>query len=164
MEQFPEFWRTEVFHPLIVHFPIALLLVAFMFKIIALRYKREVWERGGTVLLILGVLSIWIAIFTGGLAEDIVSKDLCDPAVLEKHEDLAWVTAWLFTSGLVIDLLRYIKVPLFKNVIWLIAVLLILTGGAGLLTYVGHLGATLVYQQGAAVHKPTSGCAEFEKN
>mgnify|MGYP000374228160 CR=1 FL=1 len=88
MEQLPDFWRTEVFHPLIVHFPIALLLVAFLFKIIALKYKREVWERGGTVLLGLGVLSVWAAIFTGGLAEDIVSKNLCDPAVLEEHQGL----------------------------------------------------------------------------
>lgn len=162
MELLPDFWRNEVFHPLIVHFPIALLLVAFLFKIIALKYKREVWERGGTVLLILGVTSIWMAIFTGGLAADIVSVNLCDPSVLEKHEDLAWVTAWLFTSGLVIDLLRYIKIPLFKNVIFLIAVLLILTGGAGLLTYVGHLGATLVYQQAAGVNIPTTDCAEFK--
>lgn len=162
MEQLPDFWRTEVFHPLIVHFPIALLLVAFLFKIIALKYKREVWERGGTVLLGLGVLSVWAAIFTGGLAEDIVSKNLCDPAVLEEHQNLAWVTAWLFTSGLVIDLLRYIKVPLFKNIVFLIAVLLVLTGGSALLVYVGHLGATMVYQQGAAVHTPSPDCAEFK--
>lgn len=161
MEEIPDFWRTEVFHPLSVHFPIALLTVAFLFKIVALRFKREVWERGGTVLLILGVLGIWLAIFTGDLADGIVSRKLCDPTVLKDHENMAWVTAWLFTTGLAIDLLRYIKFPLFKNKIFLIVVLLVLTGGTVLLTYVGHLGATLVYQQAAGVNVPSSNCAEF---
>lgn len=162
MQQFPDFWRTELFHPLIVHFPISLLLVAFLFKIIALKYKTDVWERGGTALLSLGVISVWAAIFTGSLAEDIVSENLCDPSVLEEHQNLAWVTAWLFTSGLVIDLLRYIKVPLFNNIVFLIAVLLFLTGGSGLLVYVGHLGASMVFEQAAAVHTPSPDCAEFQ--
>lgn len=162
MEQVPDFWRTEVFHPLSVHFPIALLVVAFLFKIIALRYKREVWERGGTVLLGLGVIGIWVAIFTGNLADGIVSRKLCDPTVLKEHENMAWITAWLFTAGTVIDLLRYIKLPLFKSRVFLVVVLLILTGSTALLTYVGHLGATLVYQQAAGVYVPSSDCTEFE--
>lgn len=162
MEQLPDFWRTEVLHPMFVHFPIALLTVAFLFKVIALKYKREVWERGGTVLLCLGVVGVWAAIITGGLAEDIVSDTICDPSVLEEHMDKAWITAWLFTAGLAIDLLRYIKFPLFKNTVFLIAVILILTGGTGLLAYVGHLGAKMVFQQAAAVHKPSSDCSEFK--
>ncbi len=162
MEQVPDFWRTEVFHPLSAHFPIALLIVAFLFKIIALWYKREVWEHGGTVLLILGVLGIWVAIYTGNLADGVVSRKLCDPTVLKEHENMAWITAWLFTAGLAIDLLRYVKFPLFRNKVFLIVVLLILTGGTAILTYVGHLGATLVYQQAAGVYVPSGNCAEFE--
>lgn len=162
MEQVPDFWRTEIFHSLTVHFPIALLITAFLFKVIALRYKREVWERGGTVLLGLGIIGAWAAIFTGNLADGIVSKELCDPTVLKEHENMAWTAAWLYTSAFAIDGLRYIKVPLFKNKIFLIVVLLILTGSTALLTYVGHLGATLVYQQAAGVYTPSSDCIEFE--
>ncbi|MEG9328371.1 DUF2231 domain-containing protein [Salinimicrobium catena] len=162
MEQVPDFWRTEVFHPLSVHFPIALLVVAFLFKIIALRYRREVWERGGSVLLGLGVIGIWVAIFTGNLADGIVSRKICDPTVLKDHENYAWITAWLFTTGAAIDFLRYIKLPLFKSRVFLVVVLLILTGSTALLTYVGHLGATLVYQQAAGVYVPSGDCAEFE--
>ncbi|MFD2519185.1 DUF2231 domain-containing protein [Salinimicrobium flavum] len=161
MEQTPEFWRTEVFHPLSVHFPIALLLVAFLFKVIALRYRREVWERGGTVLLGLGVLGVWVAIYTGDLADGAVSRTLCDPTVLKEHENMAWNTAWVFSAGLAIDLLRYIKFPLFRNMFFLVTVTLILAAGSGLLMYVGHLGATLVYQQAAGVYTPSADCAEF---
>ncbi|MGI0106883.1 DUF2231 domain-containing protein [Salinimicrobium sp. WS361] len=162
MEEIPDFWRTEVFHPLSVHFPIALLVVAFLFKVIALRYSRDLWERGGTVLLIGGVITVWIAIFTGDLADGIVSRKICDPTVLKDHENMAWTTAWLFTAGLGVDLLRQLKYPIFNNILFRIILILLLATGTGTLTYTGHLGATLVYQQAAGVYVPSGNCAEFE--
>ncbi|NJW51515.1 hypothetical protein HC175_01125 [Salinimicrobium sp. CDJ15-91] len=162
MEEIPEFWRTEVFHPLSVHFPIALLLAAVVFKIIALKYSREMWERGGSVLLIAGVVSLWLAVFTGDLADGIVSRKICDPTILKEHENLAWTTAWLFSAGLGVDLLRQLKYPIFKNMLFRLVMILLLLIGAGTLTYTGHLGATLVYQQAAGVYTPSGNCAEFE--
>lgn len=162
MEQVPDFWRTEVFHPLSVHFPIALLIVAFVFKITALKYKREVWESGGTVLLGLGVLGIWVAIFTGDLADGVVSRKLCDPTILKEHENMSWNTAWFFTAGLGVDLVRQLKYPVFQNFISRIIMILLLAIGTGTLIYTGHLGATLVYQQAAGVYIPSGDCAEFE--
>ena len=64
MNQLPDFWRTEVFHPLSVHFPIAILLVAFLFKLIALGSAKDLWKQGGTFLLLLGTIGVWIAIYT----------------------------------------------------------------------------------------------------
>ncbi|MCY2688687.1 DUF2231 domain-containing protein [Salinimicrobium sp. TH3] len=162
MEEIPDFWRTEVFHPLSVHFPIALLVVAFLFKVVALKYSREVWERGGTVLLIAGVVTVWIAIFTGNLADGVVSRKICDPTVLKDHENLAWTTAWLFSAGLGVDLLRQLKYPIFRNLLFRLLMILLLAIGTGTLAYTGHLGATLVYQQAAGVYTPSGNCAEFE--
>lgn len=162
MQEIPDFWRTEVFHPLSVHFPIALLVVAFLFKVVALKYSREVWERGGTVLLIGGVVMVWVAIFTGDLADGVVSRKICDPTVLKDHENMAWTTAWLFTAGLGIDLLRQLKYPIFRNLLVRLLMILILAIGTGTLSYTGHLGATLVYQQAAGVYTPSGNCAEFE--
>ncbi len=160
----PEFWRAEVFHPLSVHFPIALLLVAFLFKLIALVSKREVWMQGGSILLLLGTLGIWIAIYTGNLADGIVTRNICDPTVLKDHENMAYITAWLFTSALIIDLLKFSrnKHLLERRRLLSIFCILILTAGSGFLMYVGHLGATLVYQQAAGVYQPSEDCAEFE--
>lgn len=162
MEQIPDFWRTEVFHPLSVHFPIALLVVAFLFKIVSLRYSREVWERGGTILLILGVITLWVAIFTGDLADGIVARKLCDPTILKDHENMAWTTAWLFTVGLGVELLRQLKYPIFNSLLFRLLMILLLAIGNGTLAYTGHLGATLVYQQAAGVYTPSENCAEFE--
>lgn len=164
MEEIPEFWRTEVFHPLSVHFPIALLIIAFFFKLISLKYKREVWITGGTILLALGTLGAWIAVYTGNLADGIVSRKICDPTVLKDHENFAYAVSWVFTGALALDLLKYFKISflLAKSKIINILMVLIMAVGVGLLAYVGHLGATLVYQQGAGVYHPTEGCAEFE--
>jgi len=163
MDQLPDFWRTEVFHPLSVHFPIALLLVAFLFKLIALGSSKEVWKQGGTILLVLGTLGIWIAIYTGNLADGIISRRICDPTVLKDHQNMAYVTAWLFSASLVLDLLKFTKIKIITNKLKLLSFFCILTLaiGSGYLMYVGHLGAKLVYQQGAGVYQPSEDCVEF---
>ncbi|TDN87264.1 putative membrane protein [Salegentibacter sp. 24] len=163
MDQLPDFWRTEVFHPLSVHFPIALLLVAFLFKLVALGYPKEVWKQGGTILLVLGTIGIWIAIYTGNLADGIVSRKICDPTVLKDHQNMAYVTAWLYTASLLLDLLKFSKLRIFKTKVKFLSYICILTLaiGSGYLMYVGHLGARLVYQQGAGVYHPSQDCIEF---
>jgi uncharacterized membrane protein len=162
MEEIPDLWRTEVFHPLSVHFPIAFLIAAVVFKIVALKYSREIWELGGTVLLVAGVITLWIAVFTGDLADGIVSRKICDPTVLKDHENMAWTTAWLFSAGMGIDLLMRLKYPVFRNIGFKLLMILLLVSGTGTLTYTGHMGVTLVYQQAAGVYVPSSNCAEFE--
>ncbi|MFD1095616.1 DUF2231 domain-containing protein [Salegentibacter chungangensis] len=161
MDQIPEFWRTEVFHPLSVHFPIALLLTAFLFKLIALRFRTSTWINGGSILLLLGVTGIWIAVYTGDLADGIVSRELCDPTVLKDHENLAILTAWIFTGTLLAEILRFFNISFFGKKLMKFVIVLALAVGSGYLAYVGHLGATLVYQQAAGVYTPSEDCAEF---
>ncbi|MDR6301507.1 DUF2231 domain-containing protein [Mesonia maritima] len=161
METLPDFWRTTTFHPLSVHFPIVLLLFAFLFKSISLFSTKETFKLGGSILLIAGTISAWIAIYTGNLADGIVSRKLCDPTVLKDHENFAFTTAWLFTAASVIDLFIHFKVlaSLKKWINYLL--ILLLLGGTSCLFYVGHLGATLVYQQAAGVYTPSEHCEEF---
>lgn len=162
MEQLPDFWRTEVYHPLSVHFPLALLFTAFIFKLLALKFHREVWELGGSVLLILGTLGAWIAIYTGNLADGAVSRQLCDPTVLKNHENMGYYTAWLFTVSTGLELLKFSKkIVIRRKGLIKITILLLMALGTGTLFYSGHLGASLVYQQGAGVYKPGGDCAEF---
>ena len=162
MAEIPDFWRTEVYHPLSVHFPIVLLLLAFIFKLFALKYKRELWETGGTLMLVLGVLGIWIAIYTGDLADGIVSRQLCDPTILKDHENMAYLSAYIFSGSLVVDLAAYFRISFFRKTLVNLILVLALAAGTGVLMYVGHLGATLVYQQAAGVNVPSENCTEFE--
>lgn len=163
--QLPEFWRTEVWHPLSVHFPISLLLIALLFKVIALITTDLTWNKAGSALLLLGILGAWIAIYTGDLADGIVSRKICDPTVLKAHENASYTLAWLFTIASLLDVaqFRLVKISrIYKKVLKLIVLTLMLIG-SGFLIYSGHLGATLVYQQGAGVYTPSGDCKEFDE-
>lgn len=161
MEQIPDFWRTEVYHPLFAHFPIALLLMGTFFKIFALWGKGKFLASPGTILLITGTIGGWITIYTGNLADGIVSRTLCDPTVLKDHENAAYLMIWLFTVALLIDVVYLFNLVKLKKQLANFLVVLILMTGSGYLAYVGHLGATLVYQQAAGVNIPSKNCAEF---
>ncbi|MAN58997.1 MAG: hypothetical protein CMC08_04080 [Flavobacteriaceae bacterium] len=164
METMPDFWRTEVFHPLSVHFPIALLLFATVAKTIACFSNRETFHYGGSLLLYLGVVGIWIAIYTGNLADGAVGRTLCDPTILKTHENWGYNCAWIFTAAMGLDLLLrygYRYTAHFQKLLKRFSLLLMFVGTAALF-YVGHLGATLTYQQAAGVYIPTNDCREFE--
>lgn len=158
MDQLPDFWRTEVFHPLSVHLPIALLLVATVFKVVSLRKSGETWNKGGSILLVIGVIGAWVSVYTGNMADGVVARTLCDPSILKDHENSSLVMAWLFTSAVLLEMgFSFIKKQ-FLNYLMVAAMLV----GSGFLIYTGHLGATLVYQQAAGVYVPSHDCEEFE--
>ncbi|MEO2064205.1 MAG: DUF2231 domain-containing protein [Christiangramia sp.] len=160
MNELPEFFRTEVYHPLFVHFPIVLLLIATLFKIVSLWSIKVTYSEGGSILLILGVISVWIAVYTGDQADGIVSRQLCDPTVLKEHENLATTTAWIFSMALVLDLLlKYVESFRKKSAYYIVALLML--AGSVTLTLAGHHGAELVYQQAAGVNVPSEDCSEF---
>ncbi len=165
MVQLPDFWRTEVFHPLSVHFPIGLLFTSFFFKIISLKYKREVWTMGSLILLLLGTVGLWIAVYTGELADGIVSRQLCDPTVLKEHQNMAYTCSWIFTSAVIIESLRRFDFVIVrvKSIILNWLSIIVISAGVLVLGYVGHLGATLVYQQSAGTYQPSNDCSEFVK-
>ncbi|MGA8854475.1 MAG: hypothetical protein WB492_09895, partial [Christiangramia sp.] len=133
---------------------------ATLFKLVGLWSSKLTWDHGGRLMLLLGVIGVWIAIYTGNLADGIVSRKLCDPTVLKEHENFAYTTAWIFTAALVIEVLMY-YVELLKTRIVSVILVVLMLGGTGTLMYVGHLGAELVYQQAAGVNIPSEDCAEF---
>lgn len=165
MDPIPEFWRTEIWHPLSVHFPIALLLFATFSFFTSLFIKDSIkarWRFMTKALLTVGVIAAWIALFTGDLADGAVSRKICDPTILKDHEIGAYTSSIIFSIALLLLLIKdfplMLKVSKFFS--WLVLILLIV--GSGYLAYAGHLGATLVYQQGAGVYHPSEDCWEFE--
>lgn len=117
----------------------------------------------GRLALFAGVLGAWASVYTGSLADARVVRSLCDPTIVEAHEEYAYWVSWIFTASLAIDLVT-IKLPIktdYKDYCSYGIALTFLIG-IGLLSYVGHLGARLVYQQGAGVYDPNPTCREFE--
>ncbi|MGM0550784.1 MAG: DUF2231 domain-containing protein [Bacteroidota bacterium] len=161
MNQLPDFWRTEIWHPLSVHLPLVLLLVGTIFLSTGIVAKRKFWLHSGYVLIILGAVGAWMAVFTGNMADGVVSREICDPTVLKSHENGGKIVAWLFTVASGLILLDYFKsLQRFRTTLLIVLMAVVLTG-SGFLLYTGHLGAQLVYQQAAGVYTPTDDCLEF---
>jgi len=170
MESLPSMWRTELMHPLFVHFPVALLLFASIVLIIARLnlfpvYRKSI-HRAGLFMLFPGVILAWISVYTGVQADSVVGREVCDPTVLEDHERFAFFTAYLFTGAAAVEGVRlFLGLKNWWNKIrrgLSLALVVVYLGGAAGIGYVGHLGARLVYQQAAAVHQPSEDCSEFE--
>lgn len=156
--QIPSMLRDELIHPAVTHFPIAFFALAGFLALVGLFTRR--FDGVLLFILTLGVAGGWIAILTGGWAEDVVNRLICDPTVTHEHERWAEYTVWSSSfAWLVLSLARFFK----STPRWLVSVALVVTVlSAGAVLYTGHLGATLVYQQGAAVYKPGPQCSEYE--
>jgi uncharacterized membrane protein len=160
-----DLWRTETWHPLSVHFPIALLSVSTLTLLISFFIKkdnRRPWQNAASGLLFAGCLTAWIAIYTGNLADGVVARKICDPTVLKAHEIAAQTMTYLFTVAALLNVLlffNFVKPALKTGVRWLIFLLML--AGTGYLVYAGHLGASLVYVQGAGVKDHNVDCSDY---
>ena len=152
-------WRIELLHPMIVHWPIVVSALAVMFWIVA-RAGRwwpplRVFRGPATILILLAAGSAWLAVLTGSWADSVVGRDLYDPRPLKDHENNAKLVSWLLVAAAVLELGRYLpRVPRRLRVGSAAFVLMLLLSIAGLMAWTAHLGASLVYQQGAGVVMP----------
>ena len=147
--------RPELIHPLIVHFPLALLLLGATFRTTAFLKRKSpsshLFLFSAWMTLLVGTVFAWIAVGMGEIAEDIVRKGLCQPEVLELHKNCAYSAATLFSLGLFLDLAKRTLLARFSFLSWLTPLLYIT--GVVAIVLAGSFGANLVYEQGAAVKK-----------
>ncbi len=149
--------RTELIHPLLVHFPIALLFTGIVLRLLSffLRHShayRSVRTTAWTVLAI-GVCMAWLTILAGEFAAGIVYSKLCVREVLENHSMLAYTATILFSAALLLDWGKNLcKASRFAMAVSTVSAFLFL-GATIILAFVGFLGGSLVYDQGAAVEK-----------
>ncbi len=151
----------QTWHPLTVHFPIAFLMLSgFLSLYLLLKYNASL-AKFNVVLLFLGLTGCGVAIYTGNIEDGKVSRTLCDPTVLKDHENFAYYLLYFFIANMLFWLIKMFVFPQSYKKIF--GVLIILTSLAGLsnLVYVGHLGASLVYEQAAGVDVPDEDCKDF---
>lgn len=128
-------------HPLIVHFPIVLLLLAVLSQIAGLFVFRYELSYVTMVMLAAGFLGAILATtlfhaHAAGLPEKIHE-------VFEKHESFAEWTVWLSGIGLGAKLISHFFLK--RKLIPELVVLLILLGSAYTVSITGHLGSQLVH-------------------
>jgi uncharacterized membrane protein len=87
-------------HPLVVHFPIALLLIAPLFVVVGAALpsaKGRPFLVSGLILMALGTAAVFAATTTGEAAMESVGSTPAIRATLEEHRDLARTTQVLFS-------------------------------------------------------------------
>lgn len=135
-------------HPMLVHFPIALLIAGFFSDILGLFVKKEFFTRAGFYLLILGTLGAIAAVITGHMAGDGIESGALKQAV-EVHEDAGTLTLWL---ALITSAFRVVLIWLEKYRGILKAVALVLFFATVLsVARTGYYGGELVYKHAAGV-------------
>ncbi len=148
-------------HPIIVHFPIGLLMAAPVLVILSLVLRRH--ERGigiaALTLMVLGTVGAAVAVATGEAAEELVDRTDAIAGVLEQHSELAETARGIFIGLTVLYALllllpvlvmRFAKRDLPRSAQYAATALFLVLYGVGalVLSNVGHLGGRLVHEYG----------------
>lgn len=150
-------------HPLIVHFPVALLLVAPVFVALGLLPRRGTgFSLAALVLLLLGTLGAVVAVMSGEAAHEGGTLPAAAESVMERHEELAELARTVFialTAGYagILILPRAFPEPRRAAVRSVAGVLYLLVyiGGAVLLANAAHEGGRLVHEFGVRAAGPS---------
>ena len=133
---------TSHLHPMLVHFPIALLVFGFIADAASIFFKKELClSRLGFYLLMVGTLAALAALLTGTLFTSEMSG--AAGAVKDTHELFAWIT--LGTAVVTSSFRLFIKIKNLEtsNLKWVALTLYALVAVSVSIT--GFYGGTLVY-------------------
>jgi len=142
-------WIPNI-HPFVVHFPIALLVVAVLFDLARLWFTKQSWLHNTVITLYTtGTIGLIAAFLSGRQAVETVSVTGNAVPVVTSHEDWALYTLIFFGIFTACRLWTWWK-DIEKG--WLLPALIApALIGTGMLWYTGELGAKLVYKHGVAV-------------
>jgi uncharacterized membrane protein len=164
----------EARHVLIVHVPIGVLLIAPLFVVLAMLFRRW-FGWAALVLLLVGTTAAWAAVYTGRAARDVVEdgpQAMFD--LIEKHEALAIQASQVFIGLTVayalILLLSVFSQNIAKLKVW-VPLNLVFLGCLGLailmLSNAAHQGGYLVHVHGVhaalGVETPNAEKSEADK-
>ena len=147
MEFIPE-WAPNI-HPLVIHFPIAFLILAFGANIITFFVSDKWWdELKNTFLYLIGTVSAIAVYYTGKAAADSIFLPTEAQSVLNNHADWALWTVWFFGIYAVLRI-AFHWLKLLDRKMMRVLLLAIATPGIFLLYETGEHGGELVFGYGA---------------
>ena len=136
----------EPLHPAVIHFPIALSLVALLLDLVSRHRRAHSLEPAGGVLMALAALGGIAATLTGQAAEEEAVVPRAAKALLERHEELGEIAMWVLIAAALVRLALAWR-GAFRGVLaW--AYLALAIGAAALVGYQGYLGGELVFRHG----------------
>lgn len=148
MQLLPD-WAPNI-HPMIVHFPLVLLIFAVLFDLTGLVLTKFEWIKKSALLLyFLGTIAAVIAFITGNGASDSINIPSNAFSAVNEHADWAEITLWFFIIYTIVRLIfafGFKYIPFAKIII----IPVVLSGFIGIyfLYNTGDHGAKLVYGYG----------------
>ena len=144
-------------HPLIVHFPIALLILGAVIEIVNVVMKKESLNKFGTLLIILGVISGFVTLATGDGAEHFAENKWGGDSVEGKvgpHETFADISMFIFSALAIIKILfrhnifkwNVLQSKALRGGVATVLIVLLSIAGAASIAVTGHLGGKIVYE------------------
>jgi uncharacterized membrane protein len=128
-------------HPLFIHFPIALLSTGFMFDLLAIIFKKEVFQPVGWWNLSLGILSSVFAVLTGFVADWNYGHFEIPFPIFDTHGSVQLMSIFCYFVMFVWRWKLNKALPIsFRSLLGYFVLGLVATS---LLFYGGHLGAIL---------------------
>ncbi|QDU87509.1 hypothetical protein Pla175_08710 [Pirellulimonas nuda] len=154
-------------HPLVVHFPIALLMVAPLFVLLGILFPRRGFSIGALVLMVLGTASAWVATSSGEAAYSVMDQtmsmddwELYEEAdfAAQAHGEQTELARNIFTGLTVLYAIVLATGSLSSGwrgrVIPQLAVLLVWAPSLGYLANAAHSGGELVHRFGVKALLP----------
>jgi uncharacterized membrane protein len=143
-------WAPGI-HPLIVHFPLAILPLGIFVDAVSLILKKHTWLRDTALgLYALGAVGAIIAVISGEQGASGVLVTAAAGDVLERHEQWATLTMWFF----ILYTLGQAAIAHWADVrrnVYRTALLGVSVFGLFLLIETGEHGAELVFNHGVGV-------------
>jgi uncharacterized membrane protein len=136
-------FNTAHLHPMIVHFPIALITVGFVAEVVSLFFKSEkCLSKTGFYLMVLGTLAAIAAWSAGQLfTSEPTQGEIV--GVFNKHETGALITMILMIIGSVFRIWLVIQKKDETRLKWIAFGFYFL--GFAAVTFTGYMGGTMVY-------------------
>jgi len=134
----------ESLHPMVVHYPNALLMTAFLLETLALLLRRMSLHRVALWNLALGTVGASVAVITGRLAMGVAKHSYQIHQVMSRHERLGYLVLALVLGLTGWRLLARDRLQILAR--WIAWVLLAVACGA--MAFSAHLGGRLVYEFG----------------
>lgn len=145
-------WLPNV-HPVVVHFPIAVLPLAALVDLLSLFWRQPATLRDtATWLYLVGTGFALLAYFSGRTGVEAMTLSALVEPYVDAHENWAFRTTWFFAFFVSLRLaVSYIFQP--RPVI-LVTAFGLAVGGLFMLAQTAEYGSVLVYQHGLGVGGP----------
>ena len=134
-------------HPLVVHFPIALLTTFLILEILSLILKSESLKTGASWMLYTGTIGTFVTVIAGFRAAGAVGHDEVIHAIMETHEHLGLVVLVL---AVILSLWRIFFKRKLAGSLWIVYLALSIIMVV-VLSFGADLGGLMVYTHGVAV-------------